>query len=79
MELQLGKKNKKLNVTTWTWDVIIGIIIAIIAISIITYRYTVTGVDSAYQWNTEFATNKTMATIETVKHWTAGDIYYGIN
>lgn len=77
MDFTIGQKNKKLNVS---WEIISGIV-AIIALllSVIQYRYSVSGVDAAYKWETSYAVNQSTAIIETVQHWTYGNVFYGIN
>lgn len=70
--------------TRVAWTIIIavaGLIISVISLSVqITQnRYNVRGVDSSYQWKSTFQKNQSVCAIGTTKHWTKGNVKYGVS
>lgn len=69
------------------WEIIsaiagaIAAICAIIAVAVtmMQYRYGISGIDAAYAWNSTFESGKTTNIITTTQHWTRGSVYYGVN
>ncbi len=76
------KKNKK--EARVVWEIVVAVatlVVTIIGIAITTVqtRYGMNGVDSAYQWTSKFQKDQSTNVIATTKHWTKGDVYYGVN
>ncbi|MBC1483202.1 hypothetical protein HCJ58_02995 [Listeria sp. FSL L7-1509] len=70
--------------TRVAWTIIIavaGLIISIISLSatMTQNRYNVRGVDASYTWKSTFQKNQSVCAIATTKHWTKGNVKYGVN
>lgn len=80
-ELEGGSNMKKTRVT---WAIIIAVaslIVSVVSVSItvVQNRYAVRGVDSSYMWKSTFQKNQSVCAIATKKHWTKGNVKYGIS
>lgn len=77
MEHALNRDKKRLNIT---WETILGVVAIIgLVVTIVQLRYDVKGVENYFKWENSFSVNQGTSVIQTSKHWSKGDVRYGIN
>lgn len=77
MNVNIDQGSKRLNVV---WEIIAGVAaILTLLVTVVMLRYSMSGTQEAYSWDTTFAVNESSAVINTQQAWAKGSVYYGVN